>query len=493
MKAFKNNFAAMVLALVLVSACGQICIALQDGIGDPTTPASGRVSGLHRSPNPMAYGSGGNRIITGNVSGGKHFRGSVPYRSESAFGAPLGSGRLNSFMRYSAPVTKPGQLSPQTYYQPSSTVSSIRRSGSSSGLLLYNNVTTNRATNVSVRKSSNSVLQSISSESSLSAVDDYSIARPLSFTPSDLERMVSYSAEKGRRESELSKALSQAVRNNVSQTPETDELPSDEFKNQSSLQLIDPAKRAERVVADSLSVRPAEVERPAKSFGYSSVYEQMLAEVTPDEQVAEPEPEKATGEDDPARQEQLIKETGNLESEISGISSETAQATVGVHKSFAADSGGKFNYYMRTAEEFLMSGKYYRACDAYTLASIYRPRDPLAYAGRSHALFASGEYMSSAYFLIKAIDIFPDYVKFKIDINAMLPDRDKLESRVADVKEWIEKTESGELSFLLAYIYHQFGQNDFAVAAADFAGEKLPNSFAVKALCEAIKSEAPQN
>ena len=137
---------------------------------------------------------------------------------------------------------------------------------------------------------------------------------------------------------------------------------------------------------------------------------------------------------------------------------------------------------MRTAEEFLKQGKYYRAVDAYTLASIYKPDDPLAYAGRAHALFASGEYMSSAYFLARAINIFPQYVNFKIDLNAMIPDKDRLESRIADVKQWIEKTQSAELSFLLAYIYYQLDKPDLALEAINFAAEKMPDSVARKGL-----------
>ena len=144
---------------------------------------------------------------------------------------------------------------------------------------------------------------------------------------------------------------------------------------------------------------------------------------------------------------------------------------------------------MRTAEKFLKQGKYYRATDAYTLAGIYKPEDPLAFAGRSHALFASGEYMSSAYFLARAIDIFPQYVNFKIDLNAMIPDKDRLESRLEDIKQWIDKTESAQLGFLLAYIYYQLDKLDLAIEAIQFAQEEMPDSTAVKALKQAIEKK----
>ena len=142
---------------------------------------------------------------------------------------------------------------------------------------------------------------------------------------------------------------------------------------------------------------------------------------------------------------------------------------------------------MKSAEEFLKQGQYYRAADAYTLASIYKPEDPLAYAGKSHSLFASGEYMSSAYYLTRTINIFPEYVKVKIDLNAMIPDKDRLENRISDIAKWIEKTGSGELEFLLAYIYYQLDKPQQARNAIDSSAQKMPDSQAVQALKQAIE------
>jgi len=161
---------------------------------------------------------------------------------------------------------------------------------------------------------------------------------------------------------------------------------------------------------------------------------------------------------------------------------------MGPHKTFASFSEDKFNQYLRAAEQYLKQGKYYRAADAYTLASIYKPDDPLAYAGKSHALFASGEYMSSALFLSRALEIFPEYVQFKIDVEAMVGDRDKLESRVADVEEWLEKSDAGELWFLLGYVHYQMGRLEPAKKAINAAYEKMPEAPAVITLKKAIET-----
>jgi tetratricopeptide (TPR) repeat protein len=141
---------------------------------------------------------------------------------------------------------------------------------------------------------------------------------------------------------------------------------------------------------------------------------------------------------------------------------------------------------MRAAEEYLKRGRYYRAADAYTLAAIYKPNDPLVYAGKSHALFAAGEYMSSALFLSRALEIFPEYARFKIDLVAMVGDKDKLESRITNAEKWLNESDATELRFLLAYVYYQMGRQPEAKKMIDAAFEKMPESAAVAALKEAI-------
>jgi tetratricopeptide (TPR) repeat protein len=166
---------------------------------------------------------------------------------------------------------------------------------------------------------------------------------------------------------------------------------------------------------------------------------------------------------------------------------------MGEHKTFASYSNDKFNEHMRAAEQYLKEGKYYKAADAYTLASLYKSKDPLAYAGKSHALFAAGGYTSSALFLSRALEIFPEYARFKIDLVGMVGDRDKVESRIADIEEWIEISGSAKLQFLLGYVYYQIGRISEAKKAIDAAYEKLPDAPAVKTLKTAIDSAGAGN
>jgi len=187
------------------------------------------------------------------------------------------------------------------------------------------------------------------------------------------------------------------------------------------------------------------------------------------------------------------KESSPLDALSDAEVSAQAKGILGPHKTFASFSDDKFNQHLRAGEMCLKQGRYYRAVDSFTLASIYKPDDPLAYAGRSHALFAAGEYMSSALFLSRALEIFPEYARFKIDLVAMVGDRDKLESRIIDVEEWLQRSDAAELQFLLGYVYYQMGRLQRAKEAIDAAYEKLPDSPAVIALKKAIDSAAAGN
>jgi len=140
-----------------------------------------------------------------------------------------------------------------------------------------------------------------------------------------------------------------------------------------------------------------------------------------------------------------------------------ARAVLGEFKSFAGYSNDRFNTYMRRAEEFMGEGEFYKAADAYALAAIFRKNDPLVYAGQSLALLGAGEYMSSSFYLNRAIQLYPDYIAIKIDLVEMLGDKDVLDNRIVDIKRWMERSGAGELSFLLAYIYYQMNEMQWAI------------------------------
>jgi tetratricopeptide (TPR) repeat protein len=117
---------------------------------------------------------------------------------------------------------------------------------------------------------------------------------------------------------------------------------------------------------------------------------------------------------------------------------------------------------------------------------IYGPDNPQALVRRSHALFAAGEYMSSALFLSRALAIRPDYAKSKIDLATLLGDRSRLAGRIAELEQWSAKSGSPQLGLLLGYVYFQTGRLGEASKAIEAAHTKMPQSPAVAAIKAAI-------
>ncbi len=457
-----------------------VCLALQSPIGDPTVPPSSTQSGLRRSPSPID--TSGNLVVTGNVRGGMEFRGLVPYRSTTEFGADVGSSDISSFLRRSAPLDiSRRQTSPQPYYLPSATVSSMTRGGVS-GLVSYPSVRETKGSGEFAVPEIAKV-EGKTAPPAASPLYEYNLARPLSYKPADLERVVDYDLMRSKKQQDLIDALDKAAKDKQDTLQPTEQI---QQEDKDMLSKPEPMKPIERSFEPAEPLKPGQMREDVSKA--KSVYEQMLEEIKEGETKAAAEDQKAEDEKESRIGAITDANVGGMQSDLSIIEKETAEAIVGVHRTFAAQTEDKFNYYMKSAEEFLQQGQYYRAADAYTVASIYKPQDPLAHAGRAHALFASGEYMSSAYYLAAALNIFPEYVKFKIDLNAMIPDKDRLESRIADIKTWIDRTDSPELSFLLAYIYHQLGNDGLALGAINFSAQKLPDSEAVRVLKQAIEN-----
>jgi tetratricopeptide (TPR) repeat protein len=171
----------------------------------------------------------------------------------------------------------------------------------------------------------------------------------------------------------------------------------------------------------------------------------------------------------------------------------------GPHTSPESYAEAKFNQHLQRAQGHLKAGRYYAAADSFALASIYKldpgeaGSDPvqtgglaLCFAGRGHALFAAGEYISSALFLSRALKIAPEYARTKIDLAGMLGGENKLESRIADIKEWLGRSDSAQLEFLLGYVCYRMGRLGQAKQAIDSAYTKMPQSSAVVAVKKVI-------
>lgn len=514
----------------LLAALSQTGWAINNPVGSGRTPPSTFRSGLIRSPNPIDNTA--NLVVTGNIGGGKHFRGVVPYNAVSNFQGTLTSTALDSFLRRSAGSESFGLYTGKSvpYYSQTGTVTTTRlgrravlRPPTAS---IKGDTLKELALPALPRKKTSLGPAAISPfgfrYSQMQDKTFRQLARPMSASPEQMEKVI---AEELGRYSQDKKLAYEQSRQQAQKTAEAAKDKDSILQDKTKYDLKQRGEKAVELKRTLISrdkpLRQPAAKKPAKTVKGLDVYEQMKQQIddirqhygqsqtakSPEEAAAvytQPSEKKPgftrfqtpkkgafetpgkkrtleSSQEQPSQPQKLYETV---------LSIARAKAILGEHKTFASFSEDKFNQHLRAGEEYLKQGKYYRAADAYTLASLYKPSDPLAYAGRSHALFAAGEYMSSALFLSRALEIFPEYAWLKINIEAMVGDRDTLETRIADVEKWLKINDAAELQFLLGYVYYQMGRPDRAKTAIDAAYEKMPTSPAVITLKKAIDEVA---
>ncbi|MHC4123215.1 MAG: hypothetical protein ACYSSI_06545 [Planctomycetota bacterium] len=485
-----------------------------------TTPV-GSGSGLHRSPNPINT-TGGNLMMTGNVRGGRHFRGVMPYGSTTDFGQSLGSTTLDSFRRSSTgleDLRQPtGTVRP--YYSSTGTVTSLRPG--------YRGVFRSPASRIDYYDSGLDTTLDLRSRRILEDTTQPAVAankyRPMTPIKKDMDKLFSRDSQEFIRYQSLIddkyKIQRERFKLGVEQAADKkkDLLKGTEREDLLELE-ADKTDVTENIsIPQSIKIRPtrktpqmerintedsrylyAKLQRERQPEA-ADIFEQMqrdidglkeiMAAQEEERKAAEAkadEVEKKPEKEDETKKEGLAGTFGDPE-----LLARKAKEKLKAYDSFASLADDRFNVYMRVGEEYMKKGRFYMAANAYSIASAYKPENPLTYAGRCHALFAAGEYMSSAFFLSRTLDIFPEYASLKINLEAMTGDKDKLEFRVSDAEEILKISEerggeaSGELQFLLGYIYHQMGLVGKAKSNIEAAHDKMSDSGAVIILKKVI-------
>ncbi len=518
----------------------------------PTAPVTNFKRGTIASPDESRFRQG-NLVVTGNVGGGRHFRGVVPYGSQYEFRDGQALSSLNSFYRRSASNPYSFRTSSLTrpYVLPSNTVTTTSYRNVPAGFSELNYLQGSAPANMGPVNTTSLGNYGISDytqygreaglpplsgqELSVYQGDYTTSTRPLSLTTKQLSRHLNQQLRVNEQkelldeikkvETRLSQQSQEIMRRARIEQPGREYL--DKLKDENiekrkdkpsylnDEQYIYEPSRPERLIEDR-SIEPEKplrekVEDKAPADELKNMTDELFDELNKAERVTEKRQPEGT-EDKKADQADKSEEQGK---ELSGSKPQEqvykepipsspkvdsplrfedltpdqrsrAKEILGSHKSFESLAKEKFSLYMKAGENFMSKGKYYKAADSYTLASVYNPGSVKAVISRSHSLFAAGEYMSSAFFLIRALKQDPEFVTKQVDIIEIIGDRDHYDHRINDIREWFDRSNSPELSLLMAYVFYNSNRASEASEAIDFAIEKMQDAEFIMPLKKAI-------
>ncbi|MHC4291624.1 MAG: tetratricopeptide repeat protein [Planctomycetota bacterium] len=432
-----------------------------------TPTHSGQQQRFITQPGSNSYGKVSNDIVTGNVGGGKHFRGFVPYGSSyysGAYSRSSGTRSVNHFIRRSADPfvndRNPGQTS--SYYNPRWTVTSMRRPDGTSGLL--------RPQMTGQGRKMQYVMPPIDP-----VINTRYQQRPLSTNNTDLEQILARREQLREQAKKDADTLDQEKiekKNffDLTLIPEEDEKEDEKDGEKVSVDKPEPALKPEQQVYAEFQKEHAEAIENQQSI--------RDGEVSDDAPQAEKKPR-----DYASPQSDLLPDLNDM------IDTAEGRKILGKHETFAALAEEKFATYMNAAEDFVAKGQFYKAADTYALAIVWKPKNAQGYLGQSFSLFAAGEYMSSAYYLSRAMELDSKEALRKYDLAAFVGGRDVFESRALEMATWQQRSGSGELAFLLAYVSYQDEKAVLAKSAINTAKDAMPDSKAVTLLKNIIDPE----
>lgn len=452
---------------------GGFTLPQSSGGSSPTMPGSTFQNDLVESRSDF-YSYDQNLVVTGNVSGGRHFRGVLPY--SSPYTTRVGSiSPVDSFIRRSAGSAygfdrSPGRVDP--FYIPRRTASTLLR-GEASGL-----------TPPKITFPGGTGRFAIQDKRVSAPADTSGIYRPrsmLSMSAAELEHL------SGRR------SLVDALL-----------LPGNDFQINRIVEASGelPVRPGLDSVLDELREillddETMEFARPLKPEVPMDPETKELMDLLDEEEVSRDEIRQLIEEqvaDDVVVDEEKAKEEGEYDQKLPErpalreLEPGEAKAILGEYKTFESLARAKYGEFMAQGDGLLKAGKFYKAIDTYVLASIWDSQKAEAYLHRAIAHFAAGEYISGSLFVQTAIRMSPEYASRKINLSSLLGGKDVIDNRLLEAAKWRDRDVTGEIAFLMAYVYYQQGRISEAQELIVAAQERMKESKAVVLLKEAIDS-----
>jgi tetratricopeptide (TPR) repeat protein len=478
----------------------------------PATPSvSSPVSVLSAAPSsyqsglvnrPIPFSSNTDLLMTGNVGGAKHFRAALPYTSSQNIQVPVGSSDLDSFLRFSQNTssTGPSMALYTPYYSLSKTVTRTqvgraqimspltrqRMAGTSTQVPIDARTENSPLplTAINVPTTTDYLLPRIAYAGKLWELEDPSKELGIVSRLPDL----SLSQDMLSRKT-LSRLYDREQDNDAQTTGRTDEISADEAENNilKDRFLSDSATALHTALAKPGLASEPPLQDPARfSAGVTPL--QLLIRFQ-DQDPPDPPAPAESGQPE-FTQPTPVSTYDSTPENLRASSPDTAAQTeslLAAHGTLSAYSQARYTSFMKTAESHLKQGRFSQAIRDYKLAAIHKAHDALAAAGRSYALFAQGEYTSSALFLSRALKRRPDYARFLIDLPTLVGSEKRLHQRIHELEKYLEYSGSFDLQLLLAYISYQIGDLSRAQEAITAAQKKQPDHQAVLAIQKVIQ------
>lgn len=485
---------------------------------------------------PRLRPNSANDIITGNVAGGKEFRGSLPYNVQSQLGAGLsdsGSSSVRSFLRRSSgsPYVSPYGDSSKPYYDPMQATTSFRPS-------------------------------ELSGQSRPAITTPSSIAKVSVPQWTDLQRMSQPQRPAWQETTELESVIMQqmGLRELALMEEQLNKLNPDQLERlnprlRQFMETTEEQSNTSNKTPDLLfdeSLRPFQPDKPIEPIKLTEAerlriqrdqLEQMRKEL---ETLLEPETDTRTqpkpeSKPEPTPQGPEKKTTSSADSKsalppLPPRSSDKSQTPtvepkkavesvdkpfrlpspeqrtrirqlLGPYKNFETLTADKTADYLQQGDQFMVKRQYYRAADAYLLATVWRNNEPQIYLKQAFAMFSAGAYLSSAQSLQQALYLKPELGGEKIDYLYRLggnistsgseaikmiqkENEDLYQNRMREVIKFQKDSDSGMLALLMSYFYFQEGNLSKAQENIEISAHYFPDDPAVAAMQKILLPDA---
>jgi len=416
-------------------------------------------SGGYNSPAPRyGYGGGfGNLYITGNVTGGRGFRGYVPYSDPTQFSSRLGSSALSGFegdathLRRVEAGIMPGQTMP--YYHGSSTI--LPLSAHAQGLTLPGSLIPRaqvlpRSESFGTRaflspyttegfvrlpenvRTSDVLVPNITLPQQL-PVQPGEMAG-ISPTPTPAERTLPFGQEpKAQPTPEQPESLLGQP------TPMPEPGQPQEVQQDYSSWLNAQAEQAERPQI-KVGFQPEFAEQ-ARQMGTQGHLSKMTESPTTEQVTPTPTPMST-----PSPTMSPLPESQRLRRPSAIKSGQPVVSTL------AGNGDDTFSQVMRLGQRLLSQGKFYGAHQAYVQAGSLKENDPMPLFGQAHALIGAGDLRSGAVALEAALKQFPKFLRLQLDGARLIGSASILNRRREQLENLAAKNDDPQIKLLFGYL-----------------------------------------